>query len=174
MNVTAGFFFKETNMKSLIRKAVVIGMVVLALAGVAALAQPMLAQATPAIGMHPQIVQAVAPIQQDAPNDLDSQALAGIAGIVLSLVLSYAPKFGAWFNAQESGTKVEITGALLLIVGVAIYGLGCAGWAPDFGLAVSCDRPGLVSLFNALVSALIANQAAYLAFVKPFASTNPA
>lgn len=155
-------------MKSILQRVLIVGLVVAAVTAVAVVAQPIVASAAPVV------MRAAVAVQQVAPSNVDASALAGFAGIVLSLLLSYAPKFGAWFNAQDSGTKVEITGALLLIVAGGIYGLGCAGWAPDFNLGVSCDRPGLVSLSNALISALIANQAAYLAFVKPFASTNPA
>ena len=104
---------------------------------------------------------------------MTAEMLAGFAGVVLALLLSYVPMFGTWFNAQPSNVKVMINGFLLVVVGAGIYGLACAGWAADLNLAVTCDKTGLITLLSALLTALISNQAAYMAFVKPFARNNP-
>jgi hypothetical protein len=104
---------------------------------------------------------------------MTASILAGFAGVVLALLLSYVPKFGPWFNAQSSEIKVMINGLLLVVVAAGAYGLACAGWAVDLNLAVTCDKAGLVTMLGALLAALISNQVAYLAFVKPFARNNP-
>ncbi len=104
---------------------------------------------------------------------MTASILAGLAGVVLALLLSYVPYFGTWFNAQTSEVKVMINGLLLVLVAAGAYGLACAGWAVDLNLAVTCDRVGLVTVASALLTGLISNQAAYVAFVKPFARNNP-
>ncbi len=104
---------------------------------------------------------------------MTATVLAGFAGVVLSLLLSYIPKLGPWFNAQASETKVIINGLLLVVVAAASYGLGCAGLGVSLNLAVSCDQAGLITMLGALLAALISNQTAYMAFVKPFSQNNP-
>jgi hypothetical protein len=104
---------------------------------------------------------------------MNAQMLASILAVLLALALSYAPKFGSWFNAQPSETKVQVTGAGLILITVAIFGLSCAGFAVQLGLSVICDQAGAFSLGQVLITALIANQSAYSLFVRPFKSTNP-
>ena len=104
---------------------------------------------------------------------MSAQMLAGFAGVVLALALSYIPKLGPWFNSQASEVKVMINGLLLVLVAVGVYGAACAGLAVDLDLFLACDRPSLISLLGALLTALLSNQAAYVAFVKPFKQTNP-
>lgn len=103
---------------------------------------------------------------------MTAAVLAGFAGVLLSLLLSYVPKFGPWFNALANDRKVMINGVLLVLVSAGAYGLGCAGLAPALHLAVSCDTPGLITMLGALLSALMANQVTYTAFVRPFVGAN--
>ncbi len=105
---------------------------------------------------------------------MTASILAGFVGVLLALLLSYVPKFGPWFNAQPSETKVMINGGLLVVVSAGSFGLACAGWATSLHLALTCDQPGLITLLSALLTALISNQSAYMAFVKPFPRNNPA
>ncbi len=104
---------------------------------------------------------------------MNATVLAGFAGVLLALLLSYFPKFGSWFNGQPSETKVMINGGLLTAIALGIFGIGCAGLAGDFGLAVTCDKAGAITLLGYLLAALIANQTAYIAFVRPFPRNNP-
>jgi|GEM_PF-1896389 hypothetical protein len=104
---------------------------------------------------------------------MTATVLAGFAGVLLALLLSYAPKFGTWFNAQPSETKVMINGGLLVVVAAGAYAVGCLGWAVQLQLVVTCDQAGLITMLGALLAALISNQSAYVAFVKPFPNTNP-
>jgi len=102
------------------------------------------------------------------------ELVSGIAGVILSLALSYFPVFGKWFNAQDSEVKVAVNGVLLVVAAVGVYSAACAGLGADLNLPIACDRAGLISLLGSLLSALLANQSTYMAFVKPFAKTNPA
>jgi hypothetical protein len=103
---------------------------------------------------------------------MTAQILASWAGLILALALSYVPKLGPWFNAQPSDVKVKVNGGMLLLIAAALFGLGCVGIAIA-GVVVACNQAGAVSLGSVLLSALIGNQAGYLAFVRPFPSTNP-
>jgi hypothetical protein len=104
---------------------------------------------------------------------MTSTVLAGFAGVLLALALSYLPKFGPWFNAQPSGTKVMVNGVALIIIAAAAYGAGCLGLAVQLHLTVTCDQAGAITMLGSLLTALISNQTAYTAFVRPFPSTNP-
>lgn len=105
---------------------------------------------------------------------MNAQMLAGILAVLLAFGLSYVPKFGPWFNAQPSETKVQVTGAGLVVITAVIFGLSCAGFAAQLNLSVTCDQAGAFSLGQILLAALIANQSAYSLFVRPFKQNNPA
>ena len=92
---------------------------------------------------------------------MDAELLAVILGVILSLVFNYVPGLAEKFAALGKEQKSLIMLGLLALASAGAYGLACAGWAADFGLAVSCDRKGLVEVIKAFVAALIANQAAY-------------
>lgn len=98
--------------------------------------------------------------------------IASAGGVLLALALSYFPGFGKWFNAQESATKVLITGVGLVLVSAGAFGLACAGI--NLGdVVLACTKEDALSLVASLIAALIANQSTYLLAVKPFARNNP-
>lgn len=100
---------------------------------------------------------------------MSAEFLTAIAGVLLSLAFSYVPKLNEKFAALESTYKRLIMLGLLVVVSAGLYGLACAGWAADLGIEVTCDRPGLISLLQAFVWAMIANQAAYQISPEPSA-----
>lgn len=89
--------------------------------------------------------------------DVTGEVLSAIAGIILSLALSYIPGLRDWFQALPSDTKRAIVGALLVVVTVGIFLAGCAGWIQGVG----CDQDRALDLVGMLISALVANQAIY-------------
>ena len=89
---------------------------------------------------------------------MTSEFLASTAGIVLSLLFSYIPKFSAWFDALEGNSKRLIMLASLFVTAAGIFGLACTG---KFDIAVACDLDGALGMFELFVLASIANQAAY-------------
>lgn len=95
------------------------------------------------------------------------EQLASIGGVLLALLLSYLPGFGKWFNAQDSGTKVLITGVGLVIVAFGAFGLSCAGIVLA-GMVLECTKESAINLISVLVAALLANQGTYLLAVRPF------
>jgi len=92
---------------------------------------------------------------------MTADGLALYAGVVLSMLFSYVPGLNTWFAALESIYKRLIMLGLLLLTAGAVYGIACLGWGGDLGVALTCDKQGLVELVRAFVLAMIANQAAY-------------
>jgi hypothetical protein len=85
--------------------------------------------------------------------------LAGIAGVVLSLVFAYVPGIEGRFNVLDGTKKRLINLGALALVALAAFGLGCAGW---FNVPVTCDQAGIEGLAMAFTAAAIGNQGAYL------------
>jgi hypothetical protein len=92
---------------------------------------------------------------------MTADGLALYAGVVLSLLFSYVPGLNTWFAGLEAIYKRLIMLGLLLLTAGVIYGIACLGWGGWFGLALTCDKKGLVELVQAFILAMIANQAAY-------------
>ena len=105
---------------------------------------------------------------------MDAETLAGTAGALLSLLFAYVPGLSGWYERLGKGQAEESGGvyrrlvmmAALLVTALGSYGLACTGAGAEFGLALTCDRSGLVGLLRALVLALAANQATYLLAVR--------
>lgn len=93
--------------------------------------------------------------------------LAMVAGIILSLAFSYIPWFASRYDLLAPEYKRLVMLALLLFVALASIGLACVGVGVDFGLAVTCDRAGIVGVIQAFVFAAMANQSTYLLTKRP-------
>jgi hypothetical protein len=61
----------------------------------------------------------------------------------------------------EAVHKRLIMLGLLIAVAAAAFGLACTGFGADFGIAVTCDKAGAVGMIQALLMAVMANQATY-------------
>ena len=89
---------------------------------------------------------------------MSSELLAGIAGVVLSLLFEYLPGLHDWYNALvDAKQKLIMLGALLLSA-AGVFALACVG---RYDL-VTCDVAGVWLLVEYFVLAVIANQATYL------------
>lgn len=89
---------------------------------------------------------------------VNSEFLALIAGAVLSLAFSYIPGLQKIYDRLDGTWKRVVMAGLLLVVSLALFGLGCAGIVSG----VSCDRGGVIQLSQVFISALMANQSVYL------------
>ena len=92
---------------------------------------------------------------------MSAELLAGLAGGLLSLLMSYIPGLNSWYAALDSVKKSLIMLGALVVVAAAVYGLSCAGWAAGWGFEQTCDQAGLQKLIAAFVAALVMNQATY-------------
>ena len=93
---------------------------------------------------------------------MTAETLAMITGVVLSLLASYIPGVKSWFENLSPSLKQSVMGIALIIVAAAIMGLVCSGYGADLGIAVTCDRAGIIGFVRVLIMALIANQSTYL------------
>lgn len=104
---------------------------------------------------------------------MSAEMISASAGVILSLLFSYVPGLSAWYahlgetqdggeNVPDGGTQKRLLmlGLLALVAGGA-FALACAGWGAMYGLAVTCDKQGGFGLFQALLLAVMANQATY-------------
>lgn len=89
---------------------------------------------------------------------MPSEQLGSIAGVILSLLFSYLPGVRERFDLLAGTEKRLFMAALLLAVSIGALGLSCA----NIVQAVECSQSGAISLISTFISALVANQAAYL------------
>ena len=88
---------------------------------------------------------------------MTSDMLAGAAGIVLSLLMSYVPGLrGKWAELDDDHKQLWMLVLLAVCAGAVFVG-SCTGIVSY----ASCDRPGALGLAELFVTALIANQAAH-------------
>lgn len=95
---------------------------------------------------------------------MENNAIAGFAGLLLSLLFGYVPGLRDWYEALDGVRKAQVMAGLLLLATVLIYLAGC--YTP-WDVGVTCDEPGFWALVEMFLAALVANQAAYLIGVRP-------
>lgn len=91
----------------------------------------------------------------------DPATIASVAGVILSLALSYLPFVKTWYTPLPNAQKVTVTGILLILVAAGTLLYNCQG-------GVDCVVTNWSLATHTLIAALVANQSAYLIFVKPF------
>ncbi|MBU6361497.1 MAG: hypothetical protein KGS46_15905 [Chloroflexi bacterium] len=89
---------------------------------------------------------------------MTSETLSTTAGMILSLVFSYAPVVRDKFETLNPNQKRAVMGICIIGVGIASFALGCAGLTNY----VTCDQPGMVGVIRSVIDALVANQAMFL------------
>ena len=92
-------------------------------------------------------------------TDLTPEALAAIAGVVLSFGFSYIPGLNVWYAALDGVHKRLIMAILIIVVGLAAFGLTCAG---ILNAGIPCAQEGVVKLIWLIIVALMANQSAFM------------
>lgn len=91
---------------------------------------------------------------------MTSELLAGIAGVVLSLVFSYVPQVKERYEKLTSAGKGLVMLLLMAVVSAGAFGLSCTDSPIITG--VTCDETGAWGMLAVFISALVANQATYL------------
>jgi hypothetical protein len=92
------------------------------------------------------------------PLEVSPEVLVVLAGGALSLGFSYIRGLNTAYAALAEETKKAIMAALLLVVVIAIYALGCGAILQT---GISCDRQGIVELAYMFILAIMANQGVY-------------
>lgn len=94
---------------------------------------------------------------------MEANVVAGVAGILLSLIFGYVPGLRPWFEALDAVRKAQVMAGLLLLAAAGLFGAACyTPWA-----VVECSEAGFWQLVELFVAALVANQATYTLAVKP-------
>lgn len=91
---------------------------------------------------------------------MSAEQLAIISGALLSFAFRF-PGVKAWYEGLSAENKQWVMLGALALTSLGIIALACSGWGADFGLHLTCDRGGAVSLLIALVGAITANQGVY-------------
>ena len=89
---------------------------------------------------------------------MSSQVLAGLGGVVLSLLFSYAPGLQAWYGKLTSQAQSLIMLACIVVVALVAFGLSCAG----FENITTCDETGAYGLLKLVVAVAITSQTTYI------------
>jgi hypothetical protein len=89
---------------------------------------------------------------------MSAEQLAAIAGVILSLAFSYIPGLSDKWAGVDATKKRLIMGGLVIVVAGAAFGLSCG----NILQMVTCDKQGAMGLVNAIIAALIANQAMFM------------
>jgi hypothetical protein len=99
---------------------------------------------------------------QTGPTTITPEILSMVTGAVLSLVFSYVPGLNAWFAKKEKETQQLYMLGLMIIVAGAAFGLACGNVLYDlFGVVLTCDRAGALTVVKALLLAIAGNQTVY-------------
>ncbi len=86
---------------------------------------------------------------------MSSETIALVAGVLLSLGLSYIPGLNAKWEQLAPDNKQGIMGLLLFVATVGIYVAGCQGWVTN----LAC--PTAWQAVEQFILAAMANQATY-------------
>jgi len=97
---------------------------------------------------------------------MNAETLSSLLGAALALIVAYVPGFKGWFDALDGVYKRLAMAVGLIVVAAAVFGLTCAGLAAQFGWQLTCDTAGAIGFVQVLLSALVANQGAYLLLVR--------
>lgn len=89
---------------------------------------------------------------------MTSEQLAALAGVILSLLFSYAPGLSEWFGKLAPTEKRLIMAGLILLVGAGAFGLACAGLVT----IIVCSTAGAWGMATTIFAALIGNQSTFL------------
>ncbi len=98
------------------------------------------------------------------------EQLGAIAGVILSLAFSYVPGLSDKFSALPATTKRLVMAGLLLVVAIGSLALSCG----QVVVTIECSKAGVIDLINTFITALVANQAAYLIAPGAAKSAKPA
>lgn len=89
--------------------------------------------------------------------------LAGLVAAILSILMEWVPGFYSWWNAFDESKRRLLSLAIFGLVGVAIYGLSCVGYAEVVGVPIlACTNEGLIQLVRIIFASIISSQSVHL------------
>lgn len=99
-------------------------------------------------------------------SGISAEQIAALAGVVLAFGLQKIPVLARWFGGLDAANKGWATAGSNIGLGAALFVLACAGQLGDVA-AIECSASGAVGLAALVLSSLVANQATYLALIRP-------
>lgn len=96
-------------------------------------------------------------------SQLTPQQISVFAGVLISLLFSYIPGLSDKYNALDGTMKRVVMLVALAVVCIGFFVGGCAGLNTSF----ACTSLGAFDVLELFISALIANQATFLATPRP-------
>lgn len=98
---------------------------------------------------------------------MTAETLTATAGMILSLAFSYVPGLRNWYSALDGTTKRLVMLVVLTVTAVGFYALACTPYGQWLDISLRCDAAGFVGLLRLLLSAMIANQTAFVLTPRP-------
>ncbi len=90
------------------------------------------------------------------------EELVVLLGAVLALVFAYFPWVKDWIDGLDSVWKPLTNAGLLLVLALALVGLGCLNFVDYF----ECSTAGVIEALIVWLFAVVANQATYAVAVR--------
>lgn len=90
---------------------------------------------------------------------IDQTLLAGLAGVLLSLLFSYVPGAEDWFSARPPVHKRLIMLGMLILASLLLMAAACTNLY-DVGLL--CNQQGVTDLVRLFLVAFVSNQSTYV------------
>lgn len=110
-----------------------------------------------AVAAFPVMAQAGGP--EVAPQvGYGPEVIMGFAGVVVSVIFSYAPKLRVKYAALEEGQKKGIMAGVMAAITIGITALSCTGF---ISTSIQCTKFGLERVLIDFLIMVIANQGIY-------------
>lgn len=93
---------------------------------------------------------------------MTSEQLVVVVAAIFAVLFAYIPGLASWYEPLDATRKRLIMLGLMVVVVAAVFGLSCANILTN----VTCDKAGVMTLLNALIYAIIANQGTYMILPK--------
>jgi hypothetical protein len=90
--------------------------------------------------------------------NVTSAAVAGIAGALISLIMSYFPGLNTRFAALPKESQQLIMAGLMLLTTAVVMALGCY---KILQIDLTCDQNGIIQAVWVFLSAIMGNQATF-------------
>ena len=91
------------------------------------------------------------------PTNITPELLASLAGVLLTLILSYVPTLNVKYAAMSAQTKSLINLGCLLAIAVGIVLLSCT----NVMAIIACQKADLIVFVQTFIFAMIANATSF-------------
>lgn len=110
------------------------------------------------VAVAPVMAQATGPEEAPPSVDYGPEVIMGFAGVVVSVIFSYAPKLRVKYAALDEGQKKEIMAGVMAVITIGITALSCTGF---ISTSIQCTKFGLERVLIDFLIMVIANQGIY-------------